>query len=85
MTESTWREIAVENGLDCTLRKPEIKCALRVQCLRLYVIPVNTKEGYKYNTPIRHTHVSSPRDFIRFIESGKISNSKLSLIIYSSL
>ena len=28
MTESTWREIAEENGLDCTLRKPEIKCAL---------------------------------------------------------
>ena len=59
--------------------------SLRVQYLRLYIIAVNTKEVYKYNTPIRHTHVSSPRDFIRFIESGKISNSNLFFIIYSSL
>ena len=55
---------------------------LRVQYLRPYINPVNTKQSYKYNIPIGHTHVSSPRDFIRFIESGKISNSKLFFIIY---
>ena len=55
---------------------------LRVQYLWPYINPVNTKHGYKYNILIRHTHVSSPRDFIRFIESDEISNPKLFFITY---
>lgn len=46
---------------------------LRVRRPSTPKIPENINHGYTRDMPIRYTHVSSPRDFIRNVKSGKIS------------